>query len=155
MEERHIDAIPEGEREEIRQIFAQKGFAGPVLEEIVAVITRDRRLWVDTMLTEELGLQLDGPVPWKAALVTFAGFFLAGMIPLLPFLLPIPWTAPALSWGSAVATGVAFFGIGVFKGRVLSRPMLATGLETLLIGGGAASLAYVVGVWLRHVAGTP
>lgn len=153
-EERHIEVVPEGEREEIRQIFAQKGFAGPLLEEIVAVITRDRQRWVDTMLTEELGLQLDRPVPWKAALATFAGFFLAGMIPLLPFLVPLPLTAPSLSWGSAAATGATFFLIGVLKGRVLSRPMLASGLETLLIGGGAASLAYIVGVWLKDFAGT-
>jgi VIT1/CCC1 family predicted Fe2+/Mn2+ transporter len=155
IEERHIEVVPEGEREEIRQIFAQKGFAGPLLEEIVAVITRDRQRWVDTMVTEELGLQLDSPVPWKAALVTFVGFFLAGMIPLLPFLVPLPLPAPALFWGSAGATGVAFVLIGALKGRVLSRSMLAAGLETLLLGGGAAALAYLVGVWLQELAGTP
>jgi VIT1/CCC1 family predicted Fe2+/Mn2+ transporter len=154
-EERHIALVPDGEREEIRQIFAQKGFAGPLLEEIVAVITRDRQRWVDTMVTEELGLPLDSPVPWKAALVTFMSFCLAGLIPLLPFLVPLPLPAPALFWGSAVATGVAFVLIGALKGRVLSRSMLTAGLETLLLGGGAAALAYLVGVWLQDLAGTP
>jgi VIT1/CCC1 family predicted Fe2+/Mn2+ transporter len=121
---------------------------------MVAVITRDRQRWVDTMLTEELGLQLDGPVPWKAALVTFVGFCLAGLIPLLPFLVPLPFTAAARFWGSTGATGVAFFLIGVLKGRVLSRPKLVAGLETLLLGGGAAALAYLVGIWLQDLAGT-
>jgi VIT1/CCC1 family predicted Fe2+/Mn2+ transporter len=119
------------------------------------VITRDRQRWVDTMVTEELGLPLDSPVPWKAALVTFMSFCLAGLIPLLPFLVPLPLPAPALFWGSAVATGVAFVLIGALKGRVLSRSMLTAGLETLLLGGGAAALAYLVGVWLQDLAGTP
>jgi vacuolar iron transporter family protein len=63
MEETHIDPIPEGEREKIRQIFQGKGFEGQVLESIVQVITEDRQRWVDTMLTEEWGLRLQPPRP--------------------------------------------------------------------------------------------
>lgn len=53
VEEMHIDEIPDGEREEIRQIFAGKGFDGEMLEGVVMVITDDRLRWVDTMLTED------------------------------------------------------------------------------------------------------
>ncbi len=49
IERKHIALEPEGEREEIRQIFAAKGFAGDDLERIVAVITSDRTLWTKTM----------------------------------------------------------------------------------------------------------
>ncbi|MBL8827572.1 MAG: VIT1/CCC1 transporter family protein, partial [Planctomycetaceae bacterium] len=60
-EETHIALIPGGEREEIRQIFAGKGFDGELLDRVVDVITGDERRWVDTMLTEEHGLRLQSP----------------------------------------------------------------------------------------------
>jgi VIT1/CCC1 family predicted Fe2+/Mn2+ transporter len=151
-EERHIDEVPDGEREEIRQIFARKGFAGDDLERVVDVITRDRRLWVDTMLTEEYGLQVEGPSPLLAGTATFAAFALVGLIPLLPFLAP-GLASERMFAASAVATALAFTAVGVGKGWVLHKPLLRSGLETLLIGGGAALLAYLVGSWLRSAFG--
>jgi VIT1/CCC1 family predicted Fe2+/Mn2+ transporter len=151
-EERHIAHIPEGEREEIRQIFAAKGFEGEVLASIVEGITQDRRLWVDTMLTEELGLQLDGPKPLQAGLATFGAFLLVGFFPLIPFLIS-GLSLETTFLLSSVTAALAFFGIGVGKGLVLGRAALKAGLETLLIGGAAAILAYLVGAWLQHVFG--
>lgn len=151
-EERHIEQIPAGEREEIRQIFARKGFEGEILEAIVDGITQDRQLWVDTMLTEELGLQIDGPSPLRAALSTFVAFCAVGLIPLIPFLLP-NLTSSQTFVVSAGLTAFAFFGIGTVKGWVLGRSPLHSGAETLFIGGMAALLAYVVGAWLRQTFG--
>jgi hypothetical protein len=45
MEEHHIETIPEGEREEIRHVFAAKGFEGKILDEIVEVIPGSPRSW--------------------------------------------------------------------------------------------------------------
>jgi VIT1/CCC1 family predicted Fe2+/Mn2+ transporter len=151
-EEHHIEQIPKGEREEIRQIFAGKGFEGEILEEVVETITQNRRLWVDTMLTEELGLQVEGPRPLRAALITFGAFFAVGLIPLLPFLFS-NLTLGQTFILSSVVTALAFFGIGMIKGFMLQRPVFRAGLETLLVGGAAAALAYLVGVWLRRTFG--
>lgn len=150
-EERHIEEIPHGEREEVRQIFARKGFEGDILTKIVDVITRDRRLWVDTMLIEELGLQVEGRSPIRAATATFLAFLAVGLVPLLPFL-------SALDTGQMFAasvglTAVAFLGVGIAKGAVLDRPVMRSGLETLLTGGSAAAIAYFVGSWLRQMYG--
>src|SRR3954452_16190510 len=56
MEERHVELAPEGEREEIRQIFHAKGFRGAALDSAVDVITSKRQRWIESMMTEEHGL---------------------------------------------------------------------------------------------------
>lgn len=117
------------------------------------MITSDRTLWVDTMLTEELGLEVEGPDPLRAALATFAAFIAVGFVPLAPFVVP-DLSLDTRFLASAIATGMAFFGIGMVKGLVLERAALRSGIETLLTGGGAAFLAYAVGSWLRSLFGT-
>jgi VIT1/CCC1 family predicted Fe2+/Mn2+ transporter len=139
VEEAHIEHVPDGEREEIRQIFRRKGFEGEVLDSAVDVITQDRRRWVDTMLMEELGLRLDPPRPLRAAVTTFVAFLFAGLVPLVPLFLGHHFLA------SAVATGLVFFAIGAVKGGMLRTGLLRGGIETLIIGGGAAALAFAVG----------
>ncbi|MDR9433309.1 MAG: VIT1/CCC1 transporter family protein [Spiribacter sp.] len=143
-ENRHIRHAPDGEREEIRQIFARKGFAGDVLEEIVETISADKTLWVDTMLREEHGLELEGVNPVRAAVWTFAAFVLVGSVPLLPFMLPALGLDVAFILSSTL-TAVTFFGIGFMKGIIVGERRFQSGLETLLMGGGAAIIAYLVG----------
>src|SRR4029079_14108474 len=67
IERRHIELAPEGEREEVRQIFAAKGFAGADLAGVGALIPSDPHRWVRTMLTEEYGLPLEPRSRWMAA----------------------------------------------------------------------------------------
>ena len=148
VEERHIDTVPDGEREEIRQIFRAKGFEGRDLEQAVAVITRDRARWVDTMLAEEYGLPKVVRAPLKAAASTFAAFVLCGAVPLLPFLVE----APAQFQLSIVMTALVFFLIGSTKSRWSPVSWWRSGGETLAIGLGAAALAFVIGYALKGLA---
>jgi VIT1/CCC1 family predicted Fe2+/Mn2+ transporter len=55
IERKHIALVPSGEREEVRQIFALKGFSGGELERIVDVITSGEDRWAQTMAVEEYG----------------------------------------------------------------------------------------------------
>lgn len=149
VEHRHIAAYPEGEREEVREIFRRRGLDGDLLERVVAAITADRERWVRTMLRDEYGLPAAVRSPWRAAVSTFSAFVLCGLVPLVPYIV-------GLSHGFAVAaatTGLVFVLIGALKSRWSIRPWWRSGLETLVIGGAAAAVAYGVGVVLRGLGG--
>jgi VIT1/CCC1 family predicted Fe2+/Mn2+ transporter len=153
MEEQHVDRVPTGEREEVRQIYAGKGFAGDDLERAVTVITSDRRRWVETMLREELGLSTEGPSPARAAVATFAAFIVAGFVPLLPFIAEFvhgPGRFEPFRFSVAM-TALAFFAIGMLKSRFVEQPWYRGGLEVLGVGGGAAMLSYGVGLLMKNV----
>lgn len=155
LESTHIQRIPEREREEIRQVFAAKGFEGELLERVVDTICEDKHRWVDTMLVEELGLRLQPPTPWKAGLVTFTGFCLTGSIPLLPLpLVQLGWSPNTIFLTSALLTGGAFVLIGIFRAKVEQEGQLTAISETLITGGCAAAIAYAVGIGLHNLFGT-
>lgn len=151
-EEEHIDRIPEGETEEIRQIFERKGFAGEVLERIVQTITQDRRLWVETMLVEEHGVLHDNLSPYHSALTTFGAFVVVGAVPLLPFMFSSMDMDVQFAI-SAVLAGMMFFLIGAIKSLISAKPFALSGLKTLLTGGTAAALAFGLGYVLRELMG--
>jgi vacuolar iron transporter family protein len=156
-EEWEIDNIVEQEKQEIREIYTKKGFKEELLEEIVRIITSRRKVWVDTMMKEELGLIEDSSRrPLENALTTFVAFNLVGLIPLLPFVamfiagFALISSSDAFTY-SVVLTGAAFFLIGGVKGKVVQKSLIRSGINTLLIGGIAASVAFVVGYLLNLV----
>lgn len=149
----HIQMFPEGEKEEIRQIFSRKGFTDGELEHAVSVITSDVERWVNTMLQEEHGIPLKSPKPLKAAIVTFTAFVLVGSLPLLPYLwngLTDIFVLKPFLW-SASSAAFAFFAVGSMKGKYVEQKWYRSGAETLLMGGCAAALAYWVGLILKNV----
>jgi len=147
IENRHVDIAPDGEKEEVRQIFEKKGFSGSELTNVVALITSDRTRWVRTMLTEEYGLPQSVRSPWLAALTTFSAFSVCGLVPLLPFLLGV--TNPLGI--SMVLTGFVFFVIGSVKSCWSTANWWSSGLSTLAVGTVAAALAYLAGLFIERL----
>jgi len=151
-EEWEIENMVEQEKQEIRDIYARKGFTDELLEDIVGVITEKQNIWIDTMMREELGLIESKGRALDNALNTFFGFNIIGLIPLVPFIFlvlisSIHSTANPFFY-SVIFTGFAFFLIGCIRGKVVEKSLFRSGLNTLLIGGIAAFLAYMVGLIL-------
>jgi VIT1/CCC1 family predicted Fe2+/Mn2+ transporter len=152
-EEWEIDNLAEQEKQEIRDIYTNKGFKDEILEEIVRIITSRRKVWIDTMMKEELGLIEDKRRPFDTAMTTFVAFNAIGVIPLVPFI--ALFVAGSLISAidafvySTVFTAIAFFLIGAIKGRILRKSLIWSGTNTLLIGGAAAAVAFAVGYLLN------
>ena len=154
-EEWEIDNLVEQEKQEIRDIYTKKGFKAELLDEIVNVITARRKVWVDTMMREELGLIEDKKQPLDAAITTFAAFNLVGLIPLIPFVFlhvsGFVFSTEHAFLYSVLFTGLSFFIIGIVRGKIVNKSLLRTGINTLAVGGIAASVAYVIGYLLGIV----
>jgi vacuolar iron transporter family protein len=149
IEEKHIAVAPEGEREEIRQIFKARGYSGEDLETMVRLVTSNKATWIETMMQAEYGMSDAPRTPLKAALYTFAAFVLFGSIPLLPFTFSLPASAST----ATALTALAFFAIGSFRARWSQRSWFSCGTETMAIGMLAAGIAYLAGYGLQTLIG--
>lgn len=92
--------------------------------------------------------------PLKTGFATFISFILVGFIPLFSFVLAyfMPSIDQYKVTASIILTGLAFLFVGGMKGLIVKKPIVHSALETLLIGGVAAALAFLIGFLLRGFA---
>jgi VIT1/CCC1 family predicted Fe2+/Mn2+ transporter len=153
VEQWEVDHIPETERQEIRDIYVAKGFSGPVLEEVVDVITANKERWVNEMMLNELNMTLSDKLPLRSALMTFLAFNLMGLIPLLVYLFEVivgidnTWLFPIASG----LTAIGFATIGLMKALVNDKSRATSLAETMLLGIAAAALAFMAGSVLERL----
>jgi predicted membrane protein (TIGR00267 family) len=144
-----IEHKPDDERKEIEDIYIAKGFSGKDLEMIVDKITSDKKVWLDTMLTEELNLNLEiAGSPLKSALRMFVSFLVGGMLPILPFFFLSGLDALFVAIGISVSTS---FTVGVIKSRMANTSKLIGGLEMAGLGTGVALIGYGIGSELSNL----
>jgi VIT1/CCC1 family predicted Fe2+/Mn2+ transporter len=145
-----IEATPEAERQEIRDIYAAKGFTGDLLDRVVDTIVSNRESWLATMMDEELHLQpIETPAIVRSAIVITVATLIGHLIPLLPFL--VLARTPALIL-AIVLSALVLFGVGVYSAVTLVGDWRTSGLKMMVIGLGAAGVGFVIG-GLFHAAG--
>jgi VIT1/CCC1 family predicted Fe2+/Mn2+ transporter len=150
-ESSEIESEPEAEREEVRQIYAEKGFSGELLDRVVQTITDNRDRWLGTMMDEELHLQPVGNDRIiRSSVVITVATLIGHLIPLAPFVfLPI---TPALVT-AFVVSAIVLFGVGAYSAVTLVGDWRRMGVQMLAIGLGAAVLGYAVSTVVRVAAG--
>jgi VIT1/CCC1 family predicted Fe2+/Mn2+ transporter len=123
--------------------MAQYGVTREECAPMLAGLERNPKAWRDFMMRFELGLEEPNPSAAKKSALTIALSYVAGgLIPLLPYML-VKTPQTALAW-SSIVTLCALFAFGYFKGRFTGTDALKSALQTLSIGGLAASVAFMV-----------
>jgi len=141
-EKKEVKEVPDMERKEIRDIFWKKGFKGKLLNAVVKKITSNKKVWIDTMMEDELKLSPVKDNPRSAAVVVLMAALIAPMIPLLPFLL-LP-VATAILYAVALSA-ITLFITEAIEARLTIGDWKKRGIEMILVGIIAAVLGYLIG----------
>lgn len=152
-EERHeVDERPGEAEAEVAFMLAEEGLGDEDAAQVAAIMARYPEVLLRTMVSRELGIQVDaehGGV-LRGALFMGAAFGLGAVVPILPFLvLPIATALPA----AVALTGLVLFGVGVIKTRWTQRSPITSGLEVLALAAFAGVAGYVFGTILPQLLG--
>jgi vacuolar iron transporter family protein len=150
-EQHEIDSKPDDERNEIREIYAAKGFKGQLLEDVVSTITSNRETWVGTVMDEELHLRpVEQASLLRSALVVTVATLIGHFIPIAPFMAVARGPAIVLA---ILLSAVTLFAVGVYSAKTLVGDWRRSGIQMVLIGLGAAALGFLIGRLFHTVGG--
>jgi VIT1/CCC1 family predicted Fe2+/Mn2+ transporter len=87
--------------------------------------------------------------PFLHAIVTYISFCLAGFVPLIPYVFRLEPYVPL----SILLVGSTLFFVGSIRSKMIGTNIFKGGLEMMVVGGFAASVAFVVGYFLQDYNG--
>ena len=150
-EREEIESEPEVERDEVREIYAAKGFSGELLDQVVETIVANRDRWVDTMMSEELHLQ---PVETRqiarTSIVITIATLVGHIIPLVPFAFLDRSSAIVVAF---VLSAITLFAVGAYSAITLVGDWRMSGAKMVAIGLGAAIVGYAVSALVNSLGG--
>lgn len=148
-----MENYPEGEIREMIDIYVSRGMSREDATIVIEKMSKYKDFFVDVMMAEELALQVPEEdhktESMKEGVVMFCAFATFGSLPLLGYVI-IPALFPTLGedvlfTAACVITGLVLFGMGCVKSIFSAANWFICGLETFLLGGACATVAYTVG----------
>lgn len=142
-EHAEVRSVPEVEAQEVRDIFRGYGLDGAALHSAVEAVRSNPEGWVHFMMREELGLEQPDPkrAPRSAASIALS-YIAGGLLPLSPYAVGLSLMT-AFFWSVGV-TLLALLAFGAAKARLTGVSMLRGALQTAVVGGVAAGVAYAL-----------
>lgn len=138
-----VELVPEREKQEVRDVFAEMGLSPALQTTIADELAKDKVKWVEFMMKFELGLEEPDPNrATKSAFTIGSAYVVGGLIPLSPyFFVDQPHVGLLYSCG---VTLLCLFVFGYFKSKVTGQPPLSGAFKVMLIGALAAAAAFGV-----------
>lgn len=125
-----VEHEPDEERAELMNIYRNKGFSGPLLDQVVGHLTANRERWHQAMVHDELGVVEDTRInPWLEGIQIGLSFVLGGLIPTIPVLLALPQAG----WWAYGLTALTALVLGAIKARYTQQGPVRAGLEFLVV----------------------
>ncbi|WP_406696468.1 VIT1/CCC1 transporter family protein [Singulisphaera sp. Ch08] len=142
-EAHEVETVPEVELAEVADLFRDYGLTDDAIAPILKAFEANPKGWVDFMMRYELGLEEPDPKRALNSAATIAGaYIVGGMIPLAPYMF---WKDPSVALlGSVALTLTALLVFGYIKGRFTGTKPVRSAVQTTLIGGLAASAAFLI-----------
>lgn len=142
-EQQEVRDLPDREEAEVVHILRRYGATPNESRAFVHALERKPANWVDFMMRFELGLEKPDPRRALISAATIGGSYaLGGIVPLGPyFAIGDAHSALVVSAG---LTLVALAIFGFVKGRFTGARPLVSGAQTVVIGGLAASAAFLL-----------
>jgi VIT1/CCC1 family predicted Fe2+/Mn2+ transporter len=138
-----VDRVPEQEKAEVREVFADFGLSEYLQNEIADEMAKDKDKWVDFMMRFELGLEKpQANRATNSAITIGVSYIVGGIIPLSPYFF-VANSQTALYYSVGV-TLICLFVFGFFKSKVTGQPPVAGALKVVVIGALAAAAAFIV-----------
>ncbi len=147
-EKYEVEYMPEAERQEIRDIYAAKGFSGKLLEDVVTQITSDKKIWIEVMMKEELGFADAPPRPGINGVIMSLSFTVGSMLATFAYFLPALGKTFGMTHNFLISLAASIIGlliVGAYKTKFTKRNPWLSALETLTIGVIAAGGTYIIG----------
>ena len=141
---------PDDEAEEIYEIFSQYHVSREAATPVLEALQQNPAAYVDFMMRFELGLEAPAPNRAHRSALTIAGSYIAGgFVPLLPYMVIHDNNRLALEVSVAI-TLLALIVFGTIKGQLVGTGALRSAIQTTLIGGAAAAVAYALAHFLNR-----
>jgi vacuolar iron transporter family protein len=142
-EQREVKTVPEIEEHEIIELMEEYGVTPEESHPLMNALKRDHEKWVDFMMKFELGLERPDPKRSYVSAGTIGiSYIVGGLVPLLPYFFTN--SAKEGLFISAGVTLIALLGFGYFKSSFTSDKPYKGAIETMLIGGCAATAAFFI-----------
>jgi vacuolar iron transporter family protein len=142
-EESEVRVTPEIEAAEVANVLQSYGLTAEESKPLVEALRARPQAWIDFMMRFELGLEKPNPKRAIISAGTIAGAYIAGgLIPLGPYIV-LPAAGSALTV-SAIITLSALACFGYIKGRFTGAAPFRSAIQTLFIGGLAATAAFLI-----------